>query len=121
MIWDAVRTLVGMIYYLVGPPLEVGAGDASGVASGLFALGDGVTCGGAAMLNISPSCFRVAFCLYPDGVSGLVGFGLKRVWVRSVVECFSVSFDEIIGSDRNSGKFRCVRESLFSSVGGVGC
>ena len=31
------------------------------------------------MLNISASCFRAAFFLYPNVVSGLVGGGLRMV------------------------------------------
>ena len=55
-----------------------GVGAASGVLSGVCTLGGGVTCGGAALVNISASCLRAAVCLSPNAVSGLVGFGLRR-------------------------------------------
>ena len=61
-----------------GSTLRGSAEDASGVAYGVFTLGDclgafcccglsfvgGITCGGAAMLNISEICFRAPFFLF---------------------------------------------------------
>ena len=34
---------------------------------------------------------------FPKSVSGMVGVGLRRLWVRSESACVAVSFDEILG------------------------
>ena len=48
--------------------------------------------GGAAVVNISAICLSAAVCLSPTVVSGLVGFGLRRVLVRSAAACVYISF-----------------------------
>ena len=58
-----------------GSTLRGGAGDASGVVSGVFTLGAGITCGGAALVKISTSYLSADFCLSPNVVSGIVGVG----------------------------------------------
>ena len=35
------------------------------------------------MLKISESCFKDAVLFFPNIVSGIVGVGLSRIWVRS--------------------------------------
>ena len=50
------------------------------------------------------SCFRAAICLLPDFVSGLVGVGLRRAWVRSGATYVSKSFYDILGNVRFAGK-----------------
>ena len=102
-----------------GSTLWGGAGDAFGVASGVFTLGGGVTCGGGTMLNISASGFRAAVCLYPNVVSGVVGVGLIRVWMRSAAACVSASFDEIIGNVRVDGGNSVVWETIPLDVLGM--
>ena len=84
--------------------LGCGSGDASGVASGVFTLKSGVTCGAEACLNISESFLRAAVCLSSNSVSGLEGVGPRREWVRSAAACFASSFDEILGNVSVSGK-----------------
>ena len=57
----SVQFLVGLMSPC-GSTLKVVAGDAFGVASGVFTLGGGVTCGGRgwSMVNISSIFFNVA-------------------------------------------------------------
>ena len=102
-----------------GSTLGDGAGSAFGVAYGLFTLRGGVTCGGATMLNISASCFRGDFFLSPSVLSGLLGVGLRRVWVRSAVACDAASFDDILGNVRVAGKNFVALETLYLDVLGL--
>ena len=70
----------------------------------VFNLRGCATCGGADILKISVRWFRGAVCLSPNIVSGLVGVGLRRVWVRSASACVAASFDDIISNVRDTGK-----------------
>ena len=56
------------------------------------------------MLNISRSCFRSDFCMFPTIVSGIVGVGFSRAWVRSAAAFVAASFDEILGNVRVAGE-----------------
>ena len=105
-----------------GSTLEGGSGAASGFAYGVFNLGGGVTCGATAMFQIYKSCLRAAVCFYPKVMSGIVGVGLRRAWVRSSSTCVAAYFDEIPGNVRVAWeKIRSVGDSLFSRLGDVGC
>ena len=75
------------IMYPCGSTLGGSAGAAYGVVSGACTLRGGVTCGGAALVNISVNLRSADVCLSPKVVSGLLGVGLRRKWVRSAVEC----------------------------------
>ena len=44
-------------------------------------------------MNISASFLRVAVFLSPNSVSGVVGIGLRRVWVMSAAAFFATSFE----------------------------
>ena len=65
------------------------------------------------------SCFRATVVLYFNVVSGLVGIGLMRAWVRSESACISTSFDAIIGNVRVSGKKYVVLETISLSKLGM--
>ena len=95
------------------------AGAAYVVVSGVFTLRGGVTCGAEALVNISESCLRAAVCLYPNVVSGLVGVGLRRVWVRSTDACVAASFEDSLGKVSVSGEKYVVYETLSFSVLGM--
>ena len=83
------------------------AGADYGVASGVSTLGGGVgyfcccnisfvyvvTCGGAAILKISVSCFRSAAFLLPNVVSVIVVVVLRKVWARSAHTCVVAYFE----------------------------
>ena len=95
-----------------------GAEIGSGVASGVSKLGGGMggfcccvmsfvgvhICIEAAMLITSKSCFKVDFFLLTNAVSGIVGFGLKRVWVRSVAARVARYFRTFLEMRRLLGK-----------------
>ena len=69
-----------LIELLLGySPLDVAWGPYDVVA---FHLSVVSLVGGANMLNISASFFRAGVCLFPNVVSGIVGVGLRRTWVR---------------------------------------
>ena len=80
-----------------GSTLGGGAGAAPGVVSGVYTLGGGVTSGGAALENISTSDLSANVCLSPNFVSGLVGVGFRREWVRSVAACVAASCGDSLG------------------------
>ena len=69
----------------------------SGVVSRVYTLGSGVTSGGAALENISTSDLSANVCLSPNFVSGLVGVGFRREWVRSVAACVAASCGDSLG------------------------
>ena len=50
---------------------------------------------------------------------GIVGVGLRRVWVRSAAACVAASFDEIIGNVRVSGEKSVVLETLSLAILGM--
>ena len=91
-------------------------GAASGVSSGIFTLGGDVTCGGAALLEVSDSYLKADFLFSPDILSGLVGVGLRRAWVRSVAESFAASFGEVLGNVRVSVEISAVSETISLDV-----
>ena len=103
---------------LCGSTLRGGAGDASGVAYGIFNLGGGVTCGGEAMLNIWACCFRAAVFLSPNVMSGIVGVGLRRAWVRVATACVAVFLMKLLSMLGFLGKTPwCQRLSIYPSWG----
>ena len=65
------------------------------------------------MVNISASFLRVAVFLSPNSVSGVVGIGLRRVWVRSVATCIASSFDNTIGNFMVAGGNSAVSQTLY--------
>ena len=52
---------------------------------------------GVALVKISASFLRDAFCLSLNIVSGLVEVVLRRTWVRSAAACVDVSFEDSLG------------------------
>ena len=86
---------IGTVSY--GTTIIGGAGAASVVVSGVFTLWGVVTCGGSALLKISESFLSATVCLSPSIVSGLVGVGLRRVWVRLTAACVASSLEDSIG------------------------
>ena len=78
--------------------LGVFSGAVYDVVSGVCTLRGGVTCGGAALVNIYVIFLRADVCLSPNVVSGIVGVGLSRVWLMSAAACVAASFDNIIGN-----------------------
>ena len=79
------------------------AGAASAVVSGVCTLIGGVTCWGAALVEISANFLRADVCLSPNVVIGLVGVGLRRAWVSSAAACVAASSEDIIGKFSVSG------------------
>ena len=75
--------------------------------------------GGGDLTNISVGCLRAAVCLYPFSVSGLVGVGLRRVWVKSTDACVDASFEEILGNFSVSGKHSVVSGNISLVVLGT--
>ena len=69
--------------------------------------------GGSALAKISTSYLGAAVCLSPKYVSGIVGIGLMRAWVRSAAACVAACFEEILGKVSVSGKILyCWRLSI---------
>ena len=91
-----------------GSTLGGGTRAASSVVSEVCTLRGGVTCWGSALVKISASFLRAAFCLPPNVVSGLVGVGLRRVWVISTSAFFAASCEDILV------KGYCCREKIRS-------
>ena len=56
------------------------------------------------MEDISESCLSAAVCLSPNVVSGLVGVGLRRAWVRSVSVCVSASCEDSLDKVSAAGE-----------------
>ena len=99
-----------------GPTLRGGTGAESGVVSGVCNLVGGVTCEGDALSKISASCRSAAVCLSPDVLSGIVGVGLRRAWVRSTAACVAESLEDIIGKVSVARKNPwCLRLFILSS------
>ena len=105
--------------YPYSSTLGGGAGAASEVVSESCTLGGGVTCGGAALVNISVSCLRAAFCLSPNAVSGLVGVELRKAWVSSMATCVAASCEDSLGKVSVSGGKSVVSENISFSVLGM--
>ena len=70
-------------------------------------------------MNISASCLRAAVCLSPNFVSGLVGVGLRRAWVRSADACVTASYEDSLDKVSVSGGKSVVSETLYFSVLGM--
>ena len=104
---------------LCGSNIGGGAGTAFRFASRVFSLGGGLTCGGASMLNISLSCYRDTVYLCSNFVYGLVGIGLRRVWMRSAAAYVDEYFDDIRDNFRVSGENSVASETLYLSVLGM--
>ena len=101
-----------------GSTLIGGVGDASDVVSGVCTLGGGVTYGGAALVKISTILRSSDVCFPPNVVSGLVGVGLRRAWVRSAIAFVAASLEDSLGKISVSGKnLWCLRLFLFPSWG----
>ena len=71
-------------------------------------------------MNISASCLRDDVCLSPIVVSGLLGVGFRRAWVRSEAACVAAYFEDSIFKVSVFGKFRSVGDSFFCHLGNVG-
>ena len=102
-----------------GSTLEGGSGAASGFAYGVFNLGGGVTCGATAMFQIYTIFLRAAVCFYPKVMSGILGVGLRRAWVRSLTTYVAPSFDVILGNVRFARENSMGLEILFLSLLGM--
>ena len=102
-----------------GSTLGDGAGTAYGAVSRVFTLRGGVTCGGSDLLKMSASFWSYAACLSPDVMSGIVGVGLRRVWVRSAAACIAKSLEDILGKVSVSRKQSVVSETLSFAVLGI--
>ena len=114
-----VRVLVGVLCTHVGPLLEVAQGLRMEFSLG-YAPSEVVSPEvGAALVNISAICLRVAVCLSPNVVRGLVGVGLRRAWVRYAAACFDSSFQDSIGKVSVSGEKSVVSETLSFAVLGM--
>ena len=81
----------------MGPPLNVEQGPRMALYLGYPPSEVVSLVGGAALVNISASFLIAAFCLSPNVVSGLVGVGLRRAWVRSADACVAASFEYSVG------------------------
>ena len=85
------------------------SGATSDVSYGVVALRGGVTCGGGGgLLKISDSCLRATVCFPPNSVSGIVGVGLKRAWVRCTASFFAASSEDSLGKFSVARKIRSV-------------
>ena len=71
------------------------------------------------MLKISASCFRAAVYLLPIVVSGLVGVGLRRSWVRSEAACVAASSEDILGNGRDARKNSVVSDTHSLAILGM--
>ena len=52
-------------------------------------------------------------CLYPNAVSGILGIGLRRVWVRSVDACVAASLEDTLGKVSVVGGKSMVSETVY--------
>ena len=95
------------------------SGATSDVSYGVVALRGGVTCGGSDLLKMSASFWSYAACLSPDVMSGIVGVGLRRVWVRSAAACVAKSLEDILGKVSVARKKSVVSETLSFAVLGI--
>ena len=55
-------------------------------------------------MKIYASCLSAAVFLSPKVVSGIVGVGLRRVWVRSTAACVAASCEYSLGKVIVAGK-----------------
>ena len=115
----SVRVLIEIICHLVGPPSEVVQGTLMEFLLGYSPSEVVLLAGGAAMLNISSSCFRAAVCLSSNVVSVLVGVGLSSSWVRSEAACVVTSFDVILGNFIVAGRNYVMSETLSLALLGM--
>ena len=51
-------------------------------------------------------------CLYPNAVSGILGIGLRRVWVRSADACVAASLEDTLGKVSVAGWKSVVSETV---------
>ena len=107
------------VMFPCGSTLRGGAGDASLFVSGVFTLGGGITCRGAALAKIYVSCLSAAVCLSPNVMSGLVGVGLRGAWISSAAECVAVSFEDSIGKVSVAGGEYVVSENISFAILGM--
>ena len=69
-------------------------------------------------MKISASCWSAAVCLSPNGVSGLVGVGLRSVWVRFAAACVAAPLEDSLGKVNVARKNPwCLRLFIFPSWG----
>ena len=114
-----VRILVKMLCTIFGLPSEVAQGPSLALSMG-YVPSDVVSLGGESVLvKISVSCLRGAVCLSPNVVSGLVGVGLRRVWVRSTSACVAAPFKDIIDKVSVAVKNSVLLETIYFAVLGV--
>ena len=65
------------------------------------------------------SCLNYYVYLLPIFVSGLVGVGLRRLWVRSAAAYVTVYSDDILGNGRLAWKKSLVFETLSDIILGI--
>ena len=70
-------------------------------------------------MNISASFLSADVCLSPNVVSGLVGVGLMRAWVRSAAAYVDASCENSLGKVSVSGGKYVVSETLYFSFLGM--
>ena len=99
--------------------LRGGTGDSSGVVFGVCTLVGGVTSGAAALGGIYASCLSAAICSSPSVVIGIVGVGLRRLWVWSTAACVAASFEEILGKVSVDGGKYVVSDTIYFPVLGM--
>ena len=71
------------------------------------------------MLKISASGFNSSVYLLTRFVSGIVGYGLRRAWVRYVATCVAASSEGILGKGRIFGKNYIVLKTFYVAVLGM--
>ena len=111
-----VHVLFGMIFLLVCQLSEVTQGPLLEFLLGYLPSEVMSLVGGAALLEVSDSYLKADFLFSPDILSGLVGVGLRRAWVRSVAESFAASFGEVLGNVRVSVEISAVSETISLDV-----
>ena len=62
---------------------------------------------------VEESFLMYTVCLSPKVLSGIVGIGLRRVWVRSVATCIASSFDNTLGNVRVAGGNSAVSQTNY--------
>ena len=84
-----------------------------------YAPSEVVSLGGGGLVKISGSCLRDAVCLSPNAMSGIVGVGLSKAWVRSAAAYVAASFDDSLGKVSVVRKNSVVLENISFVVLGM--
>ena len=75
-------------------------------------------CGDGHVEYISKN-FTSSVCLLHSVVSGILGFGLRRAYIRFAAVCVAASSEEILGKGRLDGNNSVVSENRSFAVLGV--